>query len=122
VTLSRIELLRRVYADWARGDFTSGWDRLADHAQFIPFDDITDPDRTRGPEAIRGFLDDMIDSFSELRIEALEFVDEGDRVLVRVMQRVVGRGSGASSEFEWWMQWVFDEEDRVVRFGALRDD
>jgi hypothetical protein len=35
---------------------------------------------------------------------------------------VVGRGSGASSEFEYWMEWVFDEDDQVVSFGALRDD
>jgi hypothetical protein len=80
------------------------------------------PIKTRGPEAIRGFLDDLLDSFSELRIEPLEFVAEGDRVRVRVLQRVVGRGSGASSEFEYWMQWVFDESGQVIRFGALRDE
>jgi ketosteroid isomerase-like protein len=102
VTASRVELLRRIYADWARGDFSAGWDRLADDVQFIPLDDITDPDRTRGPEAIRGFLDDLTESFSDLTIE--------------------GRGSGASSEYEYWMQWVFDESDRVVCFGALRDE
>jgi len=122
VAESRLDQVRRVYAAWGTGDFTVGWDRLADDAQFVPLDDLTDPDLTRGSEAIRGFLDDLLDSFSELTIEALEFVDEGDRILVRVAQRVVGRGSGASSEFEYWMQWVFDEDDRVVRFGALRDD
>jgi ketosteroid isomerase-like protein len=122
VTASRVELLRRIYADWARGDFSAGWDRLADDAQFIPLDDITDPERTRGPDAIRGFLDDLTESFSELTIEGREFVDEGDRVLVLAVQRVVGRGSGASSEFEYWMQWVFDESGQVIRFGALRED
>jgi ketosteroid isomerase-like protein len=117
---SRLDRVRRVYGAWATGDFTVGWEWLADDAQFVPLDDLTDPDRTRGSVAIRGFLDDLLDSFSELTIEAREFVDEGDRVLVHVVQRVVGRGSGASSEFEYWMQWVFDEDDRVVRFGALR--
>jgi ketosteroid isomerase-like protein len=87
-----------------------------------PLDDLTDPELTRGSEAIRGFLDDLLDSFAELTIEPLEFVEEGDRVRVRVRQRVVGRGSGASSEFEYWMEWVFDEDDQVVSFGALRDD
>jgi ketosteroid isomerase-like protein len=119
---SRLDRVRRVYTAWGTGDFTVGWEWLADDAQFIPLDDLTDPDQTRGPEAIRGFLDDLLDSFSELRIEPLEFVAEGDRVRVRVLQRVVGRGSGASSEFEYWMEWVFDENDQVVRFGALRDD
>jgi ketosteroid isomerase-like protein len=119
---SRLDRVRRVYSGWGRGDFTVGWEWLADDAQFIPLDDLTDPALTHGSEAIRGFLDDLLDSFSELRIEPLEFVDEGDRILVRVLQRVVGRGSGASSEFEYWMQWVFNEEDQVVRFGALRDD
>ena len=118
----RLDRVRRVYSAWARGDFTVGWEWLADDAQFVPLDDLTDPELTRGSEAIRGFLEDLIDSFSELTVEAREFVDEGDRVLVRVVQRVVGRGSGASSEFEYWMQWVFDEDDKVVRFGALRDD
>ena len=119
---SRLDQVRRVYTAWGRGDFTVGWEWLADDAQFVPLDDLTDPELTRGSTAIRGFLDDLLDSFSELTIEAREFVDEGDRILVRVVQRVVGRGSGASSEFEYWMQWVFDEDDRVVRFGALRDD
>ena len=122
MTLSRLDRVRRVYSAWAQGDFSVGWEWLADDARFIPFDDITDPESTRGPEAIRGFLDDMLDSFSELRIEPLEFVEEANRIRVRVLQRVVGRGSGASSEFEWWMQCVFDEDDQVVSFGALRDD
>jgi ketosteroid isomerase-like protein len=122
VTLSRLDRVRKVYSAWAQGDFSVGWEWLADDAQFVPLDDLTDPDLTRGPEAIRSFLDDLLDSFSELRIEPLEFVSEGDRVRVRVLQRVVGRGSGASSEFEYWMEWVFDEDDRVVSFGALRDN
>ena len=122
VTQSRLERVRKVYSSWARGDFSVGWEWLADDAQFVPLDDLTDPELTRGSEAIRGFLDDLLDSFSELRIEPLEFVEDGDRVRVRVRQRVVGRGSGASSEFEYWMEWVFDADDRVVSFGALRDD
>lgn len=122
MTANRVELLRRVYADWARGDFSAGWDRLADDVQFIPLDDITDPERTRGREGVRGFLEDMTESFSQLSIEGREFVDEGDRVLVRAVQRVVGRGSGAASELEYWMQWVFDDSGQVIRFGALRDD
>jgi ketosteroid isomerase-like protein len=122
VTSNRVERLRRVYADWARGHFESGWEYLADDAQFIPLDDITDPDRTRGREAIRGFLDDLLESFSELSIEAREFVERDDSVLVLVTQRVVGRGSGASSEFEYWMRWDFDASGQVVRFGALRDE
>jgi ketosteroid isomerase-like protein len=122
VTEGRLDLLRRVYSAWAEGDFSVGWEWLADDAQFVPLDDLTDPELTRGSEAIRGFLDDLLDSFAELTIEPLEFVEEGDRVRVRVRQRVVGRGSGASSEFEYWMEWVFDEDDQVVSFGALRDD
>jgi ketosteroid isomerase-like protein len=122
VTRERVELLRSIYADWARGNFAAGWEYLADDVQFIPLDDITDPDRTRGPQAIRGFLDDLLESFAELNIEAREFVDSDDSVLVRVVQRVVGRGSGASGEFEYWMQWVFDERGQVIRFGAVRDE
>jgi ketosteroid isomerase-like protein len=122
VTQGRLDRVRRVYSAWAQGDFSVGWEWLADDAQFVPLDDLTDREATRGSEAIRGFLEDLLDSFSELRIEPLEFVDEGDRVRVRVRQRVVGRGSGASSEFEYWMEWVFDEDDQVVSFGALRDD
>jgi ketosteroid isomerase-like protein len=122
VSTERVERLRRVYADWARGDFSAGWDRLADDVQFVPLDELTDPDRTRGADAVRGFLDDLLESFSQLTIEALEFVDHGDSVHVRVVQRVTGRGSGATSEHEFWMQWVFDESGKVVRFGALREE
>jgi hypothetical protein len=63
----------------------------------------------------------MFESFSELRIEGQEFVDEGDRVLVRVRQQVIGAASGARGEFDYWMQWVFDDTGAVARFGAVRE-
>jgi ketosteroid isomerase-like protein len=122
VAADPVETLRGIYADWARGDFSAGWELLADDVQFVPLDDITPLDSVRGPENVASFLRDMLESFSDLRIEAHEFVEDEGRVLVRVTQSVVGTTSGASAVFEYWMQWVFDDSGRITRFGALRED
>jgi ketosteroid isomerase-like protein len=115
-----VEMLRRTYADWARGDFGARHVRLADDVEFVPLDDLTA--EVRGPQAVSAFLRDMFESFSELRIEGREFVDQGDRVLVRVKQHVVGAASGATGDLEYWMEWRFDDAGDVVRFGAARDE
>jgi hypothetical protein len=39
-----------------------------------------------------------------------------------VKQHVVGAASGAAGEFEYWMEWRFDDAGEVVRFGAVRDE
>jgi ketosteroid isomerase-like protein len=105
VSQRRLERVRHVYDAWAQGDFTVGWEWLAEDAQLVPREGAPDRD------------DDTIEGLSEVRIEALELVDDGHRVLVRVRQSEAG-----ADPSEYWMEWVFDDDDRVVSFGALRDD
>ena len=47
----------------------------------------------RGREDIRGYRDELFNSFSEVEVEDLEFRDIGDRVLVLYRLRVRGRDS-----------------------------
>jgi ketosteroid isomerase-like protein len=109
-----------MYARWARGDFPVQ-------------DDLWDPDlewvRTgaeagdsqavgagtwRGPDEIRGSLEEWLSSWRDYRIEAERFVDLGDRLLVLSRHRACGAGSGieldqATADF-WWFS-----DGRAVR-------
>jgi ketosteroid isomerase-like protein len=114
----RIRALRDVYAAWAEGDFRAGGDLLADDVQFVPLDRLTAPESVRGREAVARFMSDLFGALEDFRVEAREFVDEGDRLLVRVQQLAVGRASGAKVQRDYWMEWVFGDDGKVVRFGA----
>jgi ketosteroid isomerase-like protein len=115
----RIEALREVYAAWAEGDFRAGRDLLADDVQFTPPDELTARKIVRGREAVARFMSDLLGAFEDFRVEAREFVDEGDRLLVRARQLAVGRASGAEDRQDYWMEWVFGDDGKVIRFGAV---
>jgi ketosteroid isomerase-like protein len=112
----RVDRLRDLYEEWGRGNFRVGGELLADDVEFRPLDGITE--RVRGRAAFADFLRDVFESFSGFRLVAHEFVDEGDRVLVRVTQRAQGRESGLDVELEYRMEWVFGPDGKVVRFGS----
>jgi ketosteroid isomerase-like protein len=48
----------------------------------------------RGPAGVRRYIDELFESFSEVRLKDLEFRAFGDRVLALYRLRVEGRDSG----------------------------
>jgi ketosteroid isomerase-like protein len=69
-----------------------------------------------------GFLQataDWTENFSEWSIVAEEFVDHGDRVLVRVRQKVRGEASGIPVESDFWFLFVL-RGSQAVKVGFYR--
>ena len=66
-------------------------------------------------EYTRGFLD----PWTRLTIEAEEITDAGDSVVVAIVQRGVGDGSGAPTELRYFHVWSFRGR-KVIRLECIR--
>ena len=81
-----IELLRHVYDDWSQGDFHSGRDLLDEHVEFRmggPYGDAT-----RGRDVFEQQLREFLGTWTDYSIEAEEFVDAGDKVLIQAANEI----------------------------------
>jgi len=63
-----------------------------------------DPDRAtlHGKAGFREAVADWTEGFSEWQVLPQEFIDLGERVLVRVVQVAHGKTSGVRVEEDWW--------------------
>ena len=95
-----VEIVRQGFEAFERGELDAMLDLFTD--------DVTtyraDPDGATY-DGKAGFLDataDWTEDFSEWRVLPQEFVDLGDRVLVRVRQMARGKSSGVRVEEDFW--------------------
>lgn len=123
-----VEIVRRSYAAFARGDLASVTD---DHAPDL-VTHRSDPDG-RTWHGRRGFLEalaDWTETLDEFTAMPEEFIDAGDKVVVRVCERGRGHGSGAAVESIWWFVHtleagkvtrveMFPVEDRALEAAGL---
>ena len=62
----------------------------------------------------------MRDAWEDFRLEPVEFIDAGDRVVVDVLSRARGRTSGVEVERKTTQVWTF-RQDKVVRFETFTE-
>ena len=102
--------LRRVYEAWDRGDF----DKMMEIAH--PEIEYVGPggqSALKGAAAVRAWLEP--DALEDQRVEPLEFRVNGNRVLVRQMNRARGTGSGIEINVETWAVWTLNDDGLVTR-------
>jgi ketosteroid isomerase-like protein len=117
----RIEQLRPVYSEWARGNFDAGGELFADDMVFRAFDMFEDEDLTvRGPEGVRGFMRQFLQQWDDLRIDARSFAAHGAKVLVECEASGVGKRSGARVGMDIFAVWTFERE-RATEVRWLRN-
>jgi ketosteroid isomerase-like protein len=73
----------------------------------------------RGPEGIAEWFRRWFGAWDEYEVEAAEYIDAGDRVLVEHIQRARGKGSGAYGEFRHWSVFTFSG-GKVVTWHSYR--
>ena len=75
----------------------------------------------RGRDAVRGYFEQVMESFDEFTFEAEDFIDAGeDRVLVLLHTRMRGRGSGVAVEAR--PGWIYTiHAGKTVRIEAYLD-
>jgi ketosteroid isomerase-like protein len=87
-----VEIVRRTYEAFDRGEvYLDIWDP---EAEFRPaMAGAVEGKVYRGHSELRHYLDELFESFTEVRVDKPEFKDLGDRVLVLYQLRVEGRDS-----------------------------
>jgi ketosteroid isomerase-like protein len=105
-----VEIVRRMFERFARGDF-SGLADLADEFEWVSSPELPDAGTYRG-EAAKRWIAAWVESFKGFTAEATEIIDAGDKVFVAIFQRGGVAGSQTVVEGQWWI--VVTVRDGVV--------
>ena len=117
---ARIEAVREIYEEWRKGDFRGGVDLYDPLALLVQGAGFPEAGAYLGLERIGEYMQTFLEAWERVTIEAEDLVSAGDSVVAAVVQRGVGRGSGAPAEFRYFQVWTF-RGDKVVRLDVLRD-
>jgi ketosteroid isomerase-like protein len=114
-----VETLRELYEEWARGDYSRS--DVFDPEMKMETFGMGEPMRA---DTYQGFVDAMRAWLSAwerpITIEAEEFIESGDRVLVLITWIGRGKGSGAQIESRGAHLWTF-RDGLVVHYGVYRN-
>jgi ketosteroid isomerase-like protein len=120
-----VEIVRSLFEAFNRGDIGAGA-KLIDEG--VVFDvrgmELENEDFARvyfGPEAVREFWKAWLPVWSDMQVEIRWIREVGDRVIVWLHQRQVGRVSEIPVEF--YVAWDFLFRDgKIVRMAFFRDE
>jgi ketosteroid isomerase-like protein len=91
-----VDVLKAVYADWARGDYSRG-DFLDPDVEFVT--DFPEQLTYHGPEGMGRGWNDWLSAWDDFTTEAEEIIPAGDgRYVVLVRLRGLGKESGVPIE------------------------
>jgi ketosteroid isomerase-like protein len=117
----KVEVMRRIFEDWGRGDFRAAVEFFDPHVMLVLGPEFPDEGVSIGPEEIATYTrHDLLASWADFAIEAEDLVDAGDSVLVQVHQRGVGLGSGVLTELRYFQVWTF-RGDAIIRIQSFRE-
>jgi ketosteroid isomerase-like protein len=103
-----VTALRKIYAEWARGNFRAGLELLDPGIVFETFTADEGPVRARGLAELEQRIRQTLNLvWSEFRVEAEDFIDAGDKLLVIGRVRGRGRGSDIKLDAPVFMAWTF---------------
>ena len=113
-----VEIVRRVYDAWSRGDFSTG--EYFDPEIDFELVDWPHPARSRGVDEMWRTWQTTLSAWDDFRAEADEFIDFGHNVLVLNSIRARGKGSGAEVSAQTATVWTLDA-GKVVRLALHWD-
>ena len=99
-----VEVVRRIYDGWSRGDFSVGTDLMASDFVWQQHDQAVEPGSHHGA-AIGGAIRKIFEIYENFRIEPEEYIDAGDKVVVVARNRATGRGSGVELDQRFAFVW-----------------
>ena len=114
-----MELVRTVLEGWARGDFRAGSDLLAADFEWKQRPDAVEPGSLRG-ESVGTALRELFAVWENYRIEAEEYIDAGDRVVVVGRARGTARGSGMELDHSVVFLWTA-RNGKLASVESFRD-
>jgi ketosteroid isomerase-like protein len=113
-----VEVVRRVYEEWSRGDFSGG--EVFDEC--VEFDMVDWPgrDNSRGIEEMARAWQESLAAWEDFRAEPTDFIETGPHVVVTTHVTARGKGSGADVTADTATLWTF-EAGKVVRLALHWD-
>jgi ketosteroid isomerase-like protein len=99
-----IERLKAVYAEWAKGNLAAAWELYAPDISYEP---ISDGLEAFPLEEIQDVTREFLAQWKDFRVEAEEFEQVGDTILVTERQGGVGRSSGIEIYQTDYAAWTF---------------
>jgi ketosteroid isomerase-like protein len=116
--LSRLDTIRGVYDEWARGNLHAGLELYDPDMTLEVHTPIPDAAIFEGRDGLQRYMRQFLGTWEDYETRAVEFQEHGDTVLVRVHHR--GRASGLPVENNYFQAWTFSG-DRVVRMDIAYD-
>ena len=120
MTEEYVERLRFAYDAFREGGVEAIVDRVSPDFKIRDRDSAPDRETLVGGEGIVELVRLNMEVFDELELEPVEFIDEGDVVIVVVRMRVRGRASGVAVDSEAAHLWQF-AKGRAVRMQIYAD-
>jgi ketosteroid isomerase-like protein len=126
VVSANVDLVREGLAAWRRGDVEEALTMAHPEIVSVRAAPLPDPQTYHGHEGILEMYADWTTDFSEFEMYPDEIEEVGDRVLVLMIQRGVGKASGVEVVGRFWFLYTFSEglavrqEAYATREQALR--
>lgn len=114
-----VEVVRRIYAEWAKGNFRAGTELFDAGVVLVIRDDFPDAGVYVGVDEIRAYMRQFLADWTDAAIEAEDIVGGGDAVAVSVRQHATGTGSGLPVDMRYWQVWTL-REGAVTRIESVR--
>jgi ketosteroid isomerase-like protein len=114
-----VETVRGVYERWSQGDFRARVDVLDPLVLFVLRPEFPDAGSYLGLERLGEYMRGFLEPWTRLTMEVEEITDAGDSVVAAIVQRGVGDGSGAPTEFRYFHVWSFRGR-KVIRLECVR--
>src|SRR5215203_4742789 len=117
-----VEVMRRIYGEWGRGNFREGTELYDPHVLLVvrpEFGLASGEGVYCGPDEVARYMREVyLPEWEDLAIAGDEFLDAGDSVVVHVDQRGMGRQSRAPGHLQYFQVWTF-RGTSVIRIESV---
>ena len=103
-----VEAVQAIYDCWGRGDFRATAKKVAPDFEWKQVHGVVEPGSHVGQDANRA-LRSIFEVYEDLRVEAEEYVDAGDTIIVVVRAHGTARGSGLYMDQRLAFVWTVRE-------------
>jgi ketosteroid isomerase-like protein len=103
-----VEAVRAIYECWGRGDFRATADKVAADFEWKQVHGVVEPGSHVGAGANRA-LRRIFEVYDDFRVEAEEYIDAGDMIVVVARAHGTARGSGLQMDQRSVHAWTVRE-------------
>jgi ketosteroid isomerase-like protein len=93
-----VEVVRRLYEALNRGDLEGAIEMTDPNIRYDLSERVFNPAVYQGHDGIRRFSAEVDEVWDEFRVEPLDFIDVGDKIIVSHLVHARGKGSGVDVE------------------------